>query len=297
MFTGILVPVDGSKLGERALAVAVPLAEQHGAKLVLLHVHEPVLPLAMGGGAPVQDRALEMTWREDSRKYLERLAKRVRKQTSAAVESVFRDGDIVQTIAQEVATQGAGLVVMSTHGRGGLQRFFLGSVSDGLMRHLEVPLLLLRAARGAKPREAGLPVFSRVVVPLDGSPRAERALPVVTALLSGSKAALTLAHVVHPMTAVAAAQLPRRDDLDITPGYLEPLAARLRTPTLAVQYETTVDGNVARALKEMAKKHDADLIAMTSQGMSGFQRFVVGSVADKLIRTADQAVLLVPSKE
>lgn len=297
MYPGILVPIDGSKLAERALTLAIPLAERHGARLVLLGVHEPVLPLILGGGVPVRDPALDETWRADAKKHLDRLAKRVAKRTSVPVEAAFRDGDIVDTIAQEAKAQGVGLVVMCTHGRGGFQRFFLGSVADGLARRSEVPVLLMRAARGGAAPEPGAPVFEHAVVPLDGSDRAEQAVRAVAQLFGTGRGHLTLAHVVHPMTAAAAAHLARRPDLDVVESYLEPLAARLRTPTLAVTHEVVVDGNVTRALRDIAKKANADLIAMTSQGMSGFQRFVVGSVADKLMRTADQPVLLVPSQE
>jgi nucleotide-binding universal stress UspA family protein len=297
MYNGILVPVDGSTLGERALTLAIPLAEQHEARLVLIHVHEPVLPMTAGGGMPVSDPALDQSWREEQRQYLEKLAKRMRKRTTRPVETVFRDGDVVPTIERTVREMGIRLVVMCTHGRGGFQRFFLGSVADGLMRHLPVPLLLLRGARGAPTShegKAGQAIFERVLVPLDGSDRAELALTEVGALLGTTSSTLLLAHVVHPMVAAAAAHLARRPDLDIQTTYLEPLAARLRSTMRSVIYEARVDGNVARALKEIAEKHGADLIALTSQGLGGVQRFVVGSVADKLVRTAMQPVLICP---
>jgi nucleotide-binding universal stress UspA family protein len=273
------------------------LAEPHGARLVLLQVHESISRLTAGGGVQARDPALDLTWRADQVKGLERLAKRLRKQTSVEVEALFRDGAVVPTIVDEVVRQDAGLVVMVTHGRGGFQRFFLGSVSDGVMRRVGVPLLLLRAGRGAPARAERAPMFRSVVVPLDGSGRAERALPAALELLEGQAAELTLAHVVHPMPAMAAVHLERKPTDEVEAAYLEPIAARLRTAQRTVVCKAVVDGQVARALMEVATTQNADLIAMTTQGMSGFQRLVVGSVADKLIRAASQAVLLCPSTD
>jgi nucleotide-binding universal stress UspA family protein len=132
MYTSILVPLDGSPLGERALAQAVPIAEQHGARIVLLHVLEPINPLLMGGGVPVRDSALDLTWREDAKKYLAKAAARLRKRTMAPVEAVSREGRIVPVIAAYATEAGIDLIVMCTHGRGGFERFWLGSVADGL---------------------------------------------------------------------------------------------------------------------------------------------------------------------
>ncbi len=297
MYRNILVPVDGSKLAERALTVAVTLAEQHGARLVLLQVHPSIARRTGGGGVPVRDPALDLTWRADQLRGLDRLANRLRKRTAVVVDAVFRDGETVPTILDEVAKQDAGLVVMVTHGRGGFQRFFLGSVSDGLMRRITVPLLLLRAGRAAAKQHEGASLFRRVLVPLDGSERAERALPAVQGFRDGQPTELTLAHVVHPMSAMAAAHLGQKPAEESEETYLEPIAARMRTTQQTVACKAVVDGQVARALMQLATERDADLIALTTQGMSGFQRLVVGSVADKLVRAAAQPVLLCPSGE
>lgn len=295
MYGSILVPVDGSKLAERALSLAIPLAEQHGARLVLLHAHEPVAPLVMGGGAPVRDAALDETHRAESGTYLEKLAKRTTKLTSAPVEALFRDGKVVPTIAAVVASHGVGLVVMSTHGRGGFQRFWLGSVADAVVRHATVPVLLVRGARPVAKRLAGQPPFLRVVVPVDGSERAEEAVTAAKAMLGTGHARMTLVHVVHPMTAAASMNLKRDPEEEVLKGYLEPLAREVASATLEVRFELKVDHNIARMVNEAVETHDADLIAIAGQGMTGAQRLLVGSVADKLIRTAPVPVLVVPS--
>lgn len=294
MYGRIVVPVDGSKLAERAAALAVPLAEQHGARLMVLHAHTPMLPLFLGGAAPVRDTALEQDQRQEQARYVTRLAKRLAKQTSAAVEDVFRDGPVVETI-MKVATEGrAPLIVMSTHGRGGFKRFWLGSVADRLIRHATVPVLLLTGSRSTGKRLAGTPVFKHVLVTLDGSDRAEAALRAARALLAGVPGRITVAHVVHPMSALAATSLERDPEQVMVESYLEPLLAAQRGPGLTLDYDVVVDGNVARAILEVAKRSDVGAIAITSQGLAGVQRLVVGSVADKLIRTSPVPVLVCP---
>lgn len=297
MYRSILVPVDGSKLAERAVAVAVPIAETHGARLVLLHAHEQVLSLVAGGGAPVRDPALDLSRREEVRVYLEKLVKRLSRQAKVSVEGAFRDGPVVPTIVEEARAQGAGLIVMCTHGRGGFQRFWLGSVADGILRHGATPVLLIRGGRQTGKRMAGHPQFARILVPLDGSDRAERALAAARELVGDQPAHLLLGHLVHPMIAAAAAQAARDPQREVATGYLEPLARAASTSTRRVTWETAVDANVPRAILEMAKRHQADLIAIAGQGMGGVQRFIIGSSADKLIRTADAPVLVVPGVE
>ncbi len=295
MYTAILVPVDGSKLAERALSLAIPLAEQHGARLVLAHVHAAVLPLTAGGGVPMRDAALDLAERDAARAYLERLTARIGKLARTHVEGVFREGRVVPTLVAAAQELRASLIVMSTHGRGGFQRFWLGSVADAVMRHAHVPVLLVRGARPVAKRLQGAPPFARAVVPLDGSPRAEAALAAAQVLLHGGPARVTLVHVVHPMSAVAAANLKRDHEREVVEEYLAPLAARTSSAALEVRHEVRVDANVARVILEAVERHDADVITIAGQGLTGVQRLLVGSVADKLIRTAAVPVLVVPA--
>ncbi len=294
MYKSILVPLDGSPLGERALSQALPIAEQHGATLILMHVEEPINPIVMGGGAPVRDSALDLTWRVDAQTYLTKATARTRKRTSVPVESVLLEGKVVPTIAAFAAEAGVGLVVMCTHGRGGFERLWLGSVADGLIRQLTVPLLLVRAARKSAKAAAEPVPFARIVVALDGSPRAERALTETIDLVQSMPTALTLVNVVHPTAALASHSFPSRAEQEMCANYLEPLAQRHRSASCEIGVETVAYANVGRAILEVATRHDATLIALATQGLGGAQRLIVGSVADKLIRTATIPVLVVP---
>lgn len=294
MYATILVPLDGSPLSERALRYAIPIAERHGARLVLLHVAAPLLSMIAGGGAPVRDAALDAEAAAEDRRVIERIAKRARKRTAVQVDLIFRVGRPAAEIADVATREAVGLVVLCTHGRGGFERLWLGSVADALLRHLTLPILLVRGSRGVTLPEPGETLFPRVLVPLDGSKQAERALHAATELVGDAEVAFTLLSVLHPTAAMGAKSFPSHAERELCASYLEPLALRHRRERRSVEVETAVTVNVGRAIIEHAKRHDASLIALATQGMGGVQRLVVGSVADKLLRSAPMPVLVVP---
>lgn len=295
MYSDILVPLDGSPLSARALAYAMPVAEQHNARLHLLHVAAPSTQPFVHLARPTRDPSVDDAWLAEDRKAVERIAKRARKQTAVSIEVEFRSGRAAAEIATYARENRIGLIVMCTHGKGGFERLWLGSVTDAVLRDLPAPLLLVRGARGVSAPEPGAALFPRVLVALDGSPNAERALDAVAAFVGQTPVSLTLLSVLNPVMAMGAKSFPSPAERDLCAEYLEPLAQRHRTPTRAVEVETAVTANVGRGIVAHAAKHDASLIALATQGLSGVQRAVVGSVADKLIRTAPMPVLVVPS--
>jgi nucleotide-binding universal stress UspA family protein len=141
------------------------------------------------------------------------------------------------------------------------------------------------------------PAFVRALVPLDGSDRAAGAIGEAKRLLGARPARLVLVHVVHPMSAVAGANLKREPEQEVAASYLEPLARRVATETLDVRIAVHVSANVSRVLLDAVESHDVDVVVIAGQGLTGLQRLLVGSVADKLIRTAPVPVLVVPSHE
>jgi nucleotide-binding universal stress UspA family protein len=294
MYSHILVPLDGSPLSARALSYAIPLAEQHGARLHLLHVAAPSLRTIVEFGRPARDPSADQGWLAEERKAVERIAKRARGQTAISVEVAFRGGRPAAEIAAYARESHIGLIVMCTHGRGGFERLWLGSVTDAVLRDLPVPLLLVRGARGVRAPEPGNVLFPRVLVALDGSPHAEVALDAVAALVGTQPTAMTLLSVLNPAMAMGSKTFPSQAEKDLCAEYLEPLAMRRRTPERSIEVETAVTVNVGRGIIEHATRHNASLVALATQGLSGVQRAVVGSVADKLIRTAPMPVLVVP---
>lgn len=295
MYDLIVVPVDGSKLAERAFALALPLAQQHGARLAILYVAPNTLQAIVRGGVTVLDPSLDNVRRRETEKYVVRTAKRLNKQTGVAVEPHVREGDPAEVIADFTAEARDALVVMSSHGRGGFKRFWLGSVADRLLHLARVPVLLLKGGRSTGSRMTGASVFKRMLVAVDGSERSEVALRAAQTLLEGAGGQVTLTHVVDAAGAMPATQLQQRPEQFISESYLAPLAREAASDRLEVDYQVIVDDAVAPALVKLAGELDADCIVVATRGAGGTERLVFGSVADKVVRTSPVPVIVCPA--
>jgi nucleotide-binding universal stress UspA family protein len=304
MFRSLLVPVDGSPFAEHALPLALSVARRAGARIQFVHVHPPLAndPKAYG----FDFRALDAHTMEEHRAYLDALGERIRKVSSVPLTVSFLEGDIAETLRVTASSTETDLVVMTTHGRGPLQRFWVGSVADALIRQLSVPLLLLR------PHEKGVdlikePVIKRIVLPLDGSALAEQILPPALDLGRLMDAELTLLRVVKPiylpayprgLTGGSFVQQADRLLQELQKAqeglyqeaahYLEGVAQRVRAESLPVQTRVVTQEHPATAILGQA----TDLIAMETHGRRGLSRLVLGSVADKVLRGATVPMLV-----
>lgn len=193
MFHAVLVPLDGSPLAEQALPLARRIADRAGASLHVVRVHVPAVALN-GGMELMGGLQLDAMLREEERGYLSRVVAAF-PTPGAPVETVLVDGPVADALQEVVTHRKVDLVVMTTHGRGRFARFWLGSVADTLVRHLSVPLLLV------KPQDCGdaLGQLAHLVVPLDGSPLAEQILGPARDLAQAAGAELVLLRVVEPM--------------------------------------------------------------------------------------------------
>jgi nucleotide-binding universal stress UspA family protein len=294
--TTVLVPLDGSALAERALPYAVALASAAGGKLLLVRAMLPYVYLEDG-----HTRVLHRHPRAEAE--LAAAAEDVRAQGVAVEQHVLDGGQAADAIPAAVARLGADLVVMSTHGRGGLGRFLYGSVADAVLRTVTVPVLLVPAAcERSWPAQGRL----RALVPLDGSDLAGRALAAVR----------DLARAV-PMEAVLARVVPRGPlegaGLGVPPVHGMPLprdpredvaAARAELDDEAARLEGAVDvggvrvevGPPAPTIAALAREESADLIVMSTHGRGGLTRMVMGSVTTGLLHRADVPLLVVPAR-
>lgn len=291
----ILVPLDGSPFSERALTVAVPLAQQQGASLVLA-MASPLPPApADTGMAGALDPSHHLSVREHLRHSLERTARRVATKYGVTTATQFRDGAIIDELEGAIADTQAAFVVMTTHGRGGLSRAWLGSVTDALVRRASVPLLITRTVRKWTLTAAGEPFFPRLLVAVDGSPLSEAAFEVTLAQLGESVGEFVLVRVDDaPIAAVSStwiSEATRR----LQESYLEPLAARFRTPGRRITTLALVHHDAPRAILDAVRSTHAFGLALATHGRTGVRRAVLGSVADKVIRAAGVPVFVVPS--
>ena len=294
----ILVPLDGSDLGEQAVPVAAALAKRTGAELHLIHVHVPLAPEPIYvEGLPVIDEHMHPRRREHEQAYLEGARSRLVGDAPATTQVI--DGAVASALAAHARASHAQLVVLTTHGRGGFERAWLGSVADEMVRVSPVPILLVRPEPGKAPAP-----FRRILVPLDGSPLAEAILDhAIRIARLEPEAEIVLVDVVQPIPSAILvpqsllAPAPVKEEVAraqeaAVREYLEGVAARVRSAHVHARVRVDFAGNVAAAILEAARAEGADLVALCTHGRSGLPRIALGSVADKIVRASVIPVLL-----
>jgi nucleotide-binding universal stress UspA family protein len=142
MYRSLFVPLDGSVTGEHALPWALSLAQRANAAIQVASVHVPVAPV-FGGSDLLGDTKLDSIIRDKERAYLEGVVRRLAP-TPAPVTSALLEGAIADALDEQARAIDADLIVMTTHGRGPLSRFWLGSVADKLIRQASLPILVVR---------------------------------------------------------------------------------------------------------------------------------------------------------
>jgi nucleotide-binding universal stress UspA family protein len=298
MFKKILVPLDRSPLAEQAVGQAVALARASHAEIDLVAVHQPI-PFA----------GLDASWNaeqlDDERKYLESIATEMSSGGSVSVTHAILHGEAVDMICQRAWDVDADLVVMTSHGRTGLSRSWLGSVADGVLRRSSIPVLMLRPVETKADRLAAHRLFSHLLVPLDDSTLAIEILSSATALARSCNARMTLLRVVEPVPAVSFditvpySYQPLVRDQAATDGLvqdaqrqLDEIARWLRgAENNTVDAQVIIADHVAQGIIDFAHGHNVDVIAMSTHGR-GASRLLLGSVADKVLRAGELPMLL-----
>lgn len=283
MFTRILVPLDGSRRSERALPYAAGLAKAFGGELILLHDETIGLP---GDDTPAA---------ADTIGRIKHLVREL-KEMGLPVRMRVNHGRAADAILRAAGEERADVIMMSTHGRGGLGRWLYGSVADEVLRHATLPVVLISAACE---RSWSIEGQLRLLVPLDGSPLAEQALGPAGSIADAVGAELVLLRVVEPADGFAAlgtAYLPAQsqDVLDEAQAYLDGIST---SPSRAGHTITSlvVAGDPAAKIAAFARDVDVDLIVMSTHGFGGLARLTMGSVATSVVQRATTPLLLVRS--
>jgi nucleotide-binding universal stress UspA family protein len=298
-----VLPLDGSDAGERALPTASALARLTNAALSIVHVFVP--PVSAIPGAVIDGGVLE-SMEEEAARYVDDVRGRFTSVLPARctvellrarppVGLLGGTSAVLGALGRYVKRQNADLIVLTSHGRGGISRAWLGSVTDGVIRRSGVPVLVVRPEAVA--REGG---YRHIVVPLDGSGLAEQMLPRALAIARLLRARVTLLRVLVPLLALARpSPVSRPDAADLVrqqgeaERYLERARRRLTSAGPAtIDTAIVVDANPARAILEYAASHDVDLVALTTHGRGAAGRLMIGSVADKVLRGAGTDVLV-----
>jgi len=302
MLEQLLVALDGSEFGEHAIPFAKAIAERTGSSINLSHVNCCEPPTDLLQNTPFQYEGVNMEayvekHAEAQRRYLLAQEAALKDQLPEnRICSALLEGYVTEALERHAREIDAKLVVMTTHGRTGVSRAWLGSVADSLVRNSDFPLLVIR------PREdgEGFPDvrFDRFLVPLDGSKVGEQILEPAVTLGKAMGAHFTLLHVVPPHVTVGARVSPLpagrlEEKLGKAEAYLAGVRERLAAE--GIESESVIESHFApaRAILRIAEDKAMDLIAIATHGYTGVKRALLGSVTDKVLRGAQWPLLLV----
>ncbi len=265
-FRRILVPMDGSSEAEVALGAIMPLARAYGPEVIVFCVLEGADPSMK---APA---------------YLAKACAALRANGVNASLDV-REGKPAEQILAYAKEKNVDLIALSTHGRTGARRVVAGSVTEAVLRRAGVPLLVCRPGTVQ-------PEWKRILVALDGSPRAEEVLEDVVPLARKLGVAVSLVKVALPVVSGAGVgEFPIVILAEDPMPYLNDAAKRLQT--LGVDARPTgLEGRAAFEVLRHAAESGANLIAMTTHGRTGLARVLLGSIAEEILRHAPCPVLV-----
>ena len=268
----IVVPLDTSPLAEEALPWAALLARAQNAGVHLVSTEDEREP----------DAEIHSVLA-----YLNRVA------SADALDGLrisveVRKGDVVEEIAASVGERETAAVVMTSHGRGGLSRVFVGSIAAHLVRTIEVPVLVQRRGGAAA-------ALDRILVTLDGTEIAERALAPARALAAqtGAEVVLLSVYADHPETHIA--HYPGMDFLGARVEEMEAAAgAYLSSRAAEGERWEALPGRPLDVIVNFARDEGCDLIVMATHGRGGLVQLALGGTSDGVMRTADRPVLFIP---
>lgn len=297
MFKHLLVPLDGSRLAEAALPAAAYLARTLGASVTLIHIIERDVSGEIHGER-------HLTTPDEACSYLEEVAERAFPEGTRVERHVHTVGtaDLPQSILDHVEELAPDLIVMCTHGSGGLRGFLFGSIAQQVIARGNTPVLLIRPEESAG---RGSFACRRLLVPLDGNAEHEQGLPVAADLARACGADLSLLFVVPtPGTlsgqeAATGVLLPNamRAVLDLAQQdaaqYLVRHANALQSTGLTVK-AAICRGDPAAAITDGAAAVDADVIVLGTHGKAGMDAFWAGSIGPKISGRGKLPLLLVP---
>ena len=283
IYQNILVPLDGSALAERVVPAALYLAEAMSGSLTLL----TVVAKKPGYDANLMAKAIQ-TGAYEANLYLHSVRKRVMPSLvpiETAVITGKPDKDIIK-FAREANTD---LIIMSTHGRSGLTRWSFGRTAEKVLRRAPCPTVILRSEQAIEPGK-----FDRVLLPLDGSPLAERVLTPALDMVQALGVELYLIRVVEPGSFYG---FGHNDDaveaeLEVAQTYLAEVRDRWLPEGVPVHNHVAV-GSATDVIVDYAKAQKIGLILLSSRGISGFDNWMFGSVAERLMKGAPCAILVI----
>ncbi|HEX75073.1 MAG TPA: universal stress protein [Dehalococcoidia bacterium] len=285
LFRRILVPLDGSGEAESVFPYLRDLAPRFGSQVDILGV-------GIGGKRRRVNRLLK--------EYVDKVAVGLHSDSIEA-KPVFLYGSAADEILDYTERNSIDLIIMATHGRGGITRWWMGSIAQKVISEARPPVLLVRSKLLEETEAVRSLPFLKILAPLDGSDIGEAALSHADKLSIETGASVILLQVIQPPGTIGATTMlvSATEDAvramhDAGENYLSGVAERLGEKGIKTTYEV-VTGDPADKIVEYAEDKRVSLIAMSTHGRGGIARWVLGSVADKVLHGTKIPVLLVRS--
>ena len=299
MFKRLILPLDGSRLSEAVLPTAVYLAQKLQASITLVHIIERNAPKQVHGEPHLSKPAEAERYIAEARRRL--IPSEIPVEMHVHTVAI---ADVAQSIVDHAREFESDLVMMCTHGRGGLRKLLFGSIAQQVVA-LKVPVLLVRPGdSGSAPIPTGKPFL----LPLDGTEIREAALPVAAALAQACGAHLKLLMVVPTFETLSGVETPSRILLPATTQEMLALAyedagkyvatwiTRLGAQGVEVSAELR-RGDATEIIAREAQQLGIDLIVMGTAARAGMDAFWSGSVAPKVSERTHLPLLLIPAQE
>ena len=308
MFDTILVPLDGSQLSECVLPHTVAIARSFKAEITLIRMLEKN---QAGTSAQLFDL---LNWQINKTRaalYLEKIKSQFQ-ESSIRAQTTVMEGLVAEGITEYAQNQGMKLIILSSHGRNGLTQWGISSITQKIILSAQTSLLIVRAHQyGANPGQLSENlVYQRILVPLDGSQRAENVLPIITQLGNFYKSQIHLVQVIQ--TPEMARQMPPApEDIDLSHRvvtrnreeagrYLEQVKSRSYLEGIPVQTHLITSDNAAVALHQLGEQEAIDMVALSAHGYSGNHQWPYGSMVNNFIMYGKLPLLIVqdlPAKQ
>ncbi|MFO8035036.1 MAG: universal stress protein [Anaerolineales bacterium] len=294
MVNHILVPLDGSPLAECVLPHTVAMAQTTGAKVTLLQALEH-------SGDPIETRAVDpLNWhmlKSEAVSYLNEVRSRL-EEIDLQTDQVIVEGKAAERIIDYAHQANVDLLILSSHGKSGLSKWNISNVVQKVLLGAYTPTLIVRAFQPVVEGLAGLS-YDRLLVPLDGSQRAESVLPWARQMADFHESKLLLTHVVSkpevprrvPLTEEESTLVNRLTELNKMHGeqYLKNVKTRFSSE---VETFIRVNHNTAAALHEIVAEEDVDLVLLTAHGYSGEVKWPYGGVVLNFIAYGTTPLLI-----
>lgn len=286
----VLFPTDGSDAASEVLDHALNVAEIHDATVHVLNVADTTQESLTRIGHDVVD-ALE----HEGEQIVQEAAEHAEAWDVPVVTDV-QQGQPYRMIVEYADQHGIDLIVMPTHGRTGLERLLLGSVTERVIRRSDVPVLTIRPDHDA---EEHYP-YQNVLVPTDGSECATAALRTGIDVVNTHEATLHLISVVELVNLGTDVHSEKQADvledhanevIDEAVQFAE--EAAVESITSGVEYGSSVHREIHSYLDD----HDIDVVVIGTHGRTGFDRYMLGSVTEQLVRTSPVPVMAVRTPE